>query len=348
MTTVKLKGIKRVRAKLADGTRIEYHFIQGAKGSRFWKTGDSPVGSPEYVAAYQAAKHPPRSGSTFGDVLTDYLDSNEFQRLAPRTKADYRLWVDRIRAKFGDAPLGAFERPAIRGVAMKWRDKWTGKQAQYAWTVLRRVVSWAYDRGKITQHHLRGGGGLYESDRADIIWTEPEVEAVEVAAPAHIARALRAAVETGLRPGDLVRLSKAHVIGRRIQIRTAKKKRMASVPVTPKMAELIDSAPGLLILTDKDGKPWEPKRLAHAVTYWRDRLEIRKDLRFYDARGSACTRLVLAGATLSEVAAIMAWSVPTAARMIEVYAALDPALTEGVLVKLAQIRTNASGTKNGK
>lgn len=161
--------------------------------------------------------------------------------------------------------------------------------------------------------------------------------------PEYIWKALRAAAETGLRPGDLVRLSRVHVQvtprGGRIQIRTAKKQRMALAPVTQKMTAIIDAAPtGTTILTDRDGQPWEAKRLAHAVTYWRDRLGLRRELRFYDARGSACTRLILAGASLGEVAAVMGWSVKTAAQMIEVYATLDPGLADGVLVKLEQIR----------
>lgn len=34
----------------------------------------------------------------------------------------------------------------------------------------------------------------------------------------------------------------------------------------------------------------------------------------------------------------MCWSVKTAAQMVEVYAALDPSLTDGVPVKLEQMR----------
>ncbi len=42
--------------------------------------------------------------------------------------------------------------------------------------------------------------------------------------------------------------------------------------------------------------------LAGAVPSWRDALGIRKQLRLYDARGTAVTRLVRAGCTLSELA----------------------------------------------
>ena len=344
MVRINLKGIHRWKKRLADGSRVEYHSLRGVKGSTFWKSTDAhPVGSPGYLAAYQAAAHPVKPENTFARVIDDYLASSEFMDLAPRTKADYQLWINRIRDKFATAPLSAFEKRKIRDVALKWRDQWRGKQAAYAWTVLRRLVSWANGRGRIEAYHFKGGTDLYQSNRADVIWTEPEIVTMEEGAPAHIHKALRAAAETGLRPGDLVRLSKSHVQatprGRRIQIRTAKKKRMASIPVTQKMAAIIDAAPtGMTILTDRDGKRWEEKRLAHAVTYWRDRLGLRKELRFYDARGSAATRLVLAGASLGEVANCMGWSIKTAAQMIEVYATLDPGMADSVLVKLEQIR----------
>ena len=130
MVRVRLKGVHRIRTRLADGTRVEYHMIRGVKGSTFWKSSDPhPVGSPDYLAAYQAAKRPPRRGDTFGRVIDDYLESQEFKKLASRTKADYRIWIDRTRDRFDKAPLGAFEKRKIRDVALKWRDQWSGKQA---------------------------------------------------------------------------------------------------------------------------------------------------------------------------------------------------------------------------
>ena len=60
--------------------------------------------------------------------------------------------------------------------------------------------------------------------------------------------------------------------------------------------------------------------------------------RLYDARGACVTRLVMAGATLSEIALHMAWGQTTAAKMLEIYSAMDPDLSDGVLVKLDQIR----------
>ena len=42
--------------------------------------------------------------------------------------------------------------------------------ADYAWSILRRVLSWAYDRGKIDINHAIKPGRLYDSDRSDLIW----------------------------------------------------------------------------------------------------------------------------------------------------------------------------------
>lgn len=356
MTRIRLPGVHRVKKRLVNGTMLEYHMIRGKPKSTFWRSDSNvKLGGPDYLRAYAEANKlgsmagtDLSTGRTFGtEVIEPYLRSPAFRKLAPRTRQDYQKWIDRIRDKWARAPLAIFEDPRIRQQALAWRDQWDGRQADYAWTVLCRIVKWARDQQKVLlNHHLLGVERVYEVDRSAIVWTEEEVTTIEAGAPDYIWKALRAAVETGLRPGDLCLFSKSHVKttekGRRIQIRTSKRKRMASIPVTQKMAAIIDAAPGMVILTDRDGNPWEPKRMAHAVTYWRDRLGLRKELHFYDARGSACTRLILAGASLGEIAAVMGWGAKTAASMIEVYATLDPRLADSVLVKLEQVRAAQS------
>ena len=54
------------------------------------------------------------------------------------------------------------------------------------------------------------------------------------------------------------------------------------------------------------------------------------------------TRLVIANASLSEIAHHMGWGLTTAAKMIETYAAMDPDLSDSVLVKLDQIRNKTA------
>lgn len=345
MVKIQLRGINRVKKRLADGQVIEYHLIRGVKGSAFWRSDSTvKIGSPEYLGAYQTASRPEMVGETFGTVITAFFDSGEFRKLAPRTQKDYRRWGDEIRAKFASAPLTAINNPKIRQVALKWRDQWEGRNADYAWTLLGRIVNWAYNRGLIEQHHLRGGGRLYESRRAEIIWTEAEVQRLEETAPAWISRALRAAVETGLRPGDLVRMTRGWITktgaGRRIQVRTNKRGRMATIPVTQAMAEVIDTTPAgrMLILVAENGGELSEEWLSKALKRAARAAGLREELRLYDARGACVTRLVMAGATLSEIAIHMGWGQSTAAKMLEIYSAMDPDLSDSVLVKLEEIR----------
>ncbi len=175
MVKIRLHGINRAKKNLADGSRIKYHLIRGVKGSTFWRSdSQTKVGSPEYIAAYQKASRPEKDGEKFGAVTNAFFASGEFRKLAPRTQKDYRRWGDEIRDKFASAPISAVNNPKIRQIALRWRDQWDGRNADYAWTVLGRIVNWAYNRGLVEQHHLRGGGRLYKSHRAEIIWTEAE------------------------------------------------------------------------------------------------------------------------------------------------------------------------------
>ena len=78
--------------------------------------------------------------------------------------------------------------------------------ADYAWTVLARVLSVAKDNSAITVNVCERGGRLYESDRAEIIWTAEHIKALcDVASP-ELQFALLLALWTGQRQADLIRL----------------------------------------------------------------------------------------------------------------------------------------------
>lgn len=350
MVRVDLKGIHRMKKRLASGALVEYHYAYRG-GPLIWKTGHPyAIGSRDYVAAFRDAANTSKAAGLFREVIREFQSSAEWKKLAPRTKTDYSRWLNRIDEKFGEAPIGAFNLPGIKRVALKWRDQWSGKQADYAWTVLVRLVSWAKKRTILSAHHLEGVERVYSVDRSDIIFTTSDIDAMHIA-PLAIRRAIGAATETGLRPGDLVELARSHVeptpMGRRIRMRTKKRKRVVSIPVTPRMGEIIDQTPPgqMLILMSPRGKQWGEEHLSKSVKEWVRKAGLDERLRFYDARGTACTRLLLAGASLSEIALVMGWSIETTAAMIQVYASLDPQATDSVLVKLSDARAKAQSVE---
>ena len=342
---VNLTGVNFATKKKKDGTVVKYHYVFRG-GPLFWKsTDDCREGSPAYFKAYQDALKnvEPKPGKTFRAILDAYMDDAAFKNLRPRTQNDYKLWIKRIDEKFGSAPIESFNLPSIRKVALKWRNQWTGKQAQYGWGVLRLISRWAHDVGHLDYHHLSGGGNVYQQkSRAGIIWTDADIAAFNAVAPAYLQRVLTVALETGLRRGDLIQLSRFHDKGSVIEIRTSKRSRVAHIPITPTMRAIFDSTPSYqrYVLVNSVGDQLNSNVLSQSFKRYSKRAGLDDNLRLNDCRGTAVTNWVLAKVPLDDIAKATGWSIRTASQMIDTYAALhhDPDRVKGVLHLLQEAR----------
>ena len=148
---VRLKGINSKRKTLADGTVKTYYWL-GKAGPRI----QGEPGTLEFMASYNEAAarvRKPRQG-VIHSVLHGFQNSDDFLSREPRTRADYVKKIKVIEAEFGDFPLTALADRRTRGEFMAWRDKLalrSRRQADYAWQVLARVLSWAMDRGIVAE-----------------------------------------------------------------------------------------------------------------------------------------------------------------------------------------------------
>jgi len=141
---VRLRGINSVNKTLKDGTRVTYWYA--------WKGGprlDGEAGDPEFVASYNravASLRAPVEGLLL-NVLVKFQQTDEFRRLAERTREDYREIIDKkIEPEFGDLPLAALSesKRECRRVFREWRNRLAIKskrQADYAWAVLARILA---------------------------------------------------------------------------------------------------------------------------------------------------------------------------------------------------------------
>jgi hypothetical protein len=203
---VRLKGINSATKRLADGRRVTYWYA--------WRGGPQlrgEPGTPEFIASYNEAvarRVTPPPG-VLGSLVRYYEGTTDFGDLADRTKADYRKHLAIIERDFGDLPLAALNEPEMRGDFKEWRDrlaKASPRQADYSWTVLARVLSVAKDRGKIAVNPCERGGRLYNSSRADKVWTEDDEASFLKLASAHMHLPFLLATWTAQRQGDLLRL----------------------------------------------------------------------------------------------------------------------------------------------
>lgn len=183
---VNLKGIHSAHATLADGTKIVYWYA--------WRGGprlcDEP-GTPEFVASYNAAvtQRTPSPEGKLQSLIDWFQTTGEFRSLRERTKTDYVKQISLIEKEFGTFPIKALAARETRGVFKDWRDKLAMKsvrQADYAWTVLARILSVARDRGRIMVNPCERGGRLYNATRVDSIWSIDDEAAFLQHAPAHL------------------------------------------------------------------------------------------------------------------------------------------------------------------
>src|SRR5206468_12876680 len=109
---------------------------------------------------------------------------------------------------FKALPVDALANGRVRDEFKSWRDKVgnTPRKADFAWTVLARILSFAKDRGIIAVNPCERGGRLYSGNRRDRIWSEEDIASLLSVAPKEIQLALMLAIWTGQRQGDLLLL----------------------------------------------------------------------------------------------------------------------------------------------
>ena len=257
---IKAKGLHWSPVTLADGSKKTYYYA--------WRGGprlNGEYGSPEFIASYNAAiatKVVVPEGKLLS-LLQGYQASQDFLGLRERTRADYIKQIEKIEQKFGDAPVKALADPRTRGIFMDWRDELalrSKRQADYAWTVLARVLSWAKDRGKITVNPCERGGRVYHGTRVDFVWSVEDEAAFLEHAPAHLHLPLLLALWTGQRQGDLLRLPWSAYNGASIRLRQSKTGARVEIPVGAPLKAALDAAKrhGPIMLTSTDARPWTP------------------------------------------------------------------------------------------
>jgi integrase len=346
---INAKGLHWTVATLADGTTRTYWYA--------WRGGprlSGEYGSPEFIASYNAAvatKVPAPEGRLLS-LTQGYKRSQDFLNLRERTRADYIKQIAKIEQKFGDAPIKALADPRTRGIFLDWRDELalrSKRQADYAWTVLARVLSWAKDRGKITANPCERGGRIYHGTRVDFVWSVEDEAAFLEHAPPHLHLPLLLALWTGQRQGDLLRLPWSAYVGDYIRLRQSKTGMRVVIPVAAPLKAALDATPkrGPIILTSKSGRPWTSGRFRASWRIGCDAAGI-SGITFNDLRGTAVTRLALVGCTEAEIATITGHSLRDVRSILDAhYLHRDIELARSAITKLEMGYAKQAGAKTG-
>lgn len=331
---VELKHIHKTKKRLADGTVREYHRHRLTKKRIYGEPG-----TDEYIRSYlEACKEDHHAPQTVAWLISEYKRSRAFSKLRDKTRADYDRHLETIQQKFGTMPVKALEEPGVRTVLLNWRDsigERSPRQADYIWSVLRRLLEWAYDYALISVNHARGGGRLYRSDRSERIWMNADIEAFLAVAPIPVRHAFLIALYTGQRQGDLLSLTWTAFDGQAIRLRQSKTGRKVFIPCGPDLKMLLQQLDrkATTILTSQSGLPWRADNFRHQFA------KARKDagmegLTFHDLRGTFVTRRSEDGWTPQEIASITGHSMSQVETILDRYLARTEDLATGAMKKM--------------
>jgi integrase len=146
------------------------------------------------------------------------------------------------------------------------------------------------------------------------------------------------AVWTGQRQGDLLRLPWTAYDGERIRLRQRKTGKRVAIPVGAPLKAALDAAAKTrqspIILLQSENQPWTEDGFRSS---WRKACAKAgiSGLTFHDLRGTAVTRLAVAGATVPEIAELTGHSLHDVFEILSGhYLASDPELAKSAIRKL--------------
>jgi integrase len=217
-----------------------------------------------------------------------------------------------------------------------WRDSRaaTPRSADIGVMVLRELLKFGRLRGRVSINVATEIPTLYrEGARADIVWTEDDIErfcwqAIADDRP-QLIDAIWLAALTGLRREDLATVSRSNVyeyaiIKKALKV-SRRRRNTATMPRIPELDRLLAEletrtrAAGVeTLLVNSFGRPWTGDGLGGSFNRVRDAAEIfhvdpetgeRKPKHLHDLRGTFCTRLITTtDLTDTEIAEVMGWS----------------------------------------
>jgi len=271
-------------------------------------------GSPEFIAAYQAAcsghriERPPIgiTRSTPGSVsaaLAAYYQDAAFLALASSTRKMRRQILERFRAGDGDKPIGLMRREHIA--------QRLGKMKPFA------ARNWLKAIRGLMQFAV--ATGLCQADpttdfkpakvRAGTIhtWTEDEIAAYEhaFAVGTRPLLAMALLLYTAARRGDAVRLGNQHVRAGRLYYRQQKTGRQLEIPIHHRLGEILAATPSghLTFLVTPQGTPYTAAGFGNAMRRWCDEAGLPQ-CSAHGLRKAQARRLAEAGCSAHEIASI--------------------------------------------
>ncbi len=177
-----------------------------------------------------------------------------------------------VRTDLGDIELKALAAQGAQAFLLRWRARYAKhpKTADQYFAALSCALTWGVARGRVPVNPLLGAPRLYRCNRAERIWEAEHLEALYAHCRPETVFAIKLAVATGVRFGDLIRIPWSAVGKDALSWQTGKSRgrRTVVVPITDELRALLESIPrhssSVTILNSAFRRPWTVPGLATA------------------------------------------------------------------------------------
>jgi len=305
----------------------------------------------------------------FAELVRLFKESPQFAGYADATKD---LWGRELDFASRPDTLGPLSLSEIRpSLVQAYFDGLSGRPAKQAAALcaLKQLDRWAVRRDYLPRP-ITFGLEIETSDGGHVPWSDAQVALARQHARPDLARAVTLAAHTGQRGIDLVRMGPTDietydgVEGIRItQIKTG---REVWIPITSELSEAMrtwERVPGPW-LRMPDGRPWQREALSKAWLYERDHNDALRPLRaplvgdwapladrglvLHGLRGTACVRLRRAGATESQISAMIGLSIEMVSRYCRLSAQKENAKAAVLHLERNRSERNRDMSKKGR
>lgn len=199
----------RMRARVRNG-KTYYTYDRGFVGG---KRVEESLGT-DYLLAVQkwAEKHEakPTEKLTVAWAIGKYRASPQFDEVSLGTQADYGFALDKILAKFGDAPLDEV-RPSHVTLYLDQRSMESKHRALREKAVLSMVYTWAIARDFCTTNPVAAIKTKRLPGRRHIYITDELLESVYQKASPALQDAMDLAYYLGQRPADVLKMGESDI-----------------------------------------------------------------------------------------------------------------------------------------
>ena len=284
----------------------------------YYRRGDrrvalpGPSGSPEFLAAYQAAhgSHAAQEADkaarlipgTMAALVASYRSSAAWKALRPETHRAYIPFLDDLVAQYHGHRVAALEARHVRQLVEKRAG--TPASANRLLSILRILMRHAIDLDWRDTDATAGVRGIRYRTQSIETWTEEDIDAFWRTWPAgsRARLALALLLYTGQRRGDVIRLGRQHVRSARLHVVQGKTGARLSIPIHPDLAAEI-AAIGhnhLTFLVTETGAPFASGNAFYNWFRWAaGKAGVSKPP--HGLRSAAARRLAEAGCSTREI-----------------------------------------------